>query len=49
MTDVVFILLTLAFFAAAAALVAACDRIIGADAVTEEHPQQETPEETKAA
>lgn len=31
MADVVFVLLTIAFFAVAAAFVRACDRIVGAD------------------
>jgi hypothetical protein len=31
MRDVIYLLLTVGFFAVAAALVAACDRIVGAD------------------
>jgi hypothetical protein len=45
MADVVFVLVTIAFFAAAAAFVHACDRIIGADgsavAETETEPVAE--------
>jgi hypothetical protein len=38
MTDVVFVVITIAFFALAALFVYACDRIVGADAVTEHEP-----------
>jgi hypothetical protein len=42
MADVVFVVITIAFFALAALFVYACDRIVGADAVTE-HELASTP------
>ncbi len=47
MRDLVFVLVTVGFFALAAALVAACDRIIGPDPATGVSPGGVTDDEHK--
>jgi hypothetical protein len=52
MSDVIFIVLTIAFFAAACGLVVACDRLIGPDVVSDSEaapPQPQEPERPESA
>jgi hypothetical protein len=48
MTDVVFVVITIVFFAVATLFVYACDRIVGADAVTEHEPERTLDEDLAA-